>query len=87
MSCPHCGFSEPMLDLDAAAVLIPVKVNTLRSYLARNKEAYPPHYRWEGKGTRKWRRRLLFASEIKRLRGYFVWSSYEEARGRSPHRK
>ncbi len=70
--CPTCKIPEPLFDLETARMLIPmVSVNALRVFLSKHKEEFPPRYR---RSTAYYRsmKRLLTASEIERIRSYYV---------------
>jgi hypothetical protein len=68
--CRRCGaqgaFLEPLFDLKLAAELVPMRYESLRAYLSKNRAAFPARYRF---GTSHRRIRLLSATEIQRIRG------------------
>ncbi len=79
--CPNCLAPvkfplpvEPLYRMDVAAMLIPVKLRTLQTYLQKHKEEYPPRYALMAAEGRKrpTRHRMLSASEIRRLRSHLI---------------
>ena len=68
--CCRCGaqgeFLEPLFDLKLAAELVPMRYESLRAYLSKNRAAFPARYRF---GSSHRRIRLLSATEIQRIRG------------------
>jgi hypothetical protein len=76
-SCHECGAQsaapsleasgiDPLFDLRLAAYLIPMRVDTLKKWLTRHKELFPPLYRLQGRMHR--RIRLLSGREIRLIR-------------------
>lgn len=76
-ACPSCGYRtkpydfsalpvEPLYDLQVAATLLPMRVDSLRKWLSRNARYFSPRYRLQGRMHRKIR--LLSATEIKFIR-------------------
>ena len=81
MFCEHCGKLiqhpwpvEPLYLLAVAAMLIPVKLRTLETYLQKHKDEYPPRYALMAAEGRKrpTRHRMLYAGEIRRLRSQLI---------------
>jgi DNA-binding transcriptional ArsR family regulator len=81
--CPHCGGCihdpklEPFYSLAEAVRLIPLSYSSLTSHLSYYKTEFPAVYfdsvLVEAKNKRTHRRtRLLTATEIKRIRNYFL---------------
>lgn len=68
--CRRCGaqgeFLEPLFDLKLAAELVPMRYESLRAHLSKNREVYLARYRY---GTSHRKIRLLSATEIQRIRG------------------
>ena len=64
---------EPLFSLRAAAVILPMPLASLRAFLSRHKDAFPARYRLDGSGHR--RMRLLYASEIRRIRAMVIRGS------------
>ena len=75
--CPNCGatlkgfFSavDPLFDLQLAAMLIPMRYNSLKKFLCRHKALFPARYRVAGDRRR---RRLLCATEINKIRSIVI---------------
>lgn len=76
-SCQECGASRPLpsfethgisplFDMRLAAYLIPMRYDTLKKWLHRHRETFPPLYRLQGRMHR--RIRLLSGNEIKLIR-------------------
>ena len=61
---------EPLFDLRLAAMLIPMRLSTLRTFLSRHKAEFPARYRLDGSGHR--RVRVLYASEARRIRSMVI---------------
>jgi hypothetical protein len=61
---------EPLFDLRLAAMLVPMRVSALRTLLSRHKTDFPARYRLEGSGHR--RVRVLYASEVRRIRAMVI---------------
>lgn len=77
----HLGLTqlpvEPMYDMRIAACLIPMRYESLRKWLYRNKEHFSqPRYRLQGHSHR--RIRLLSASEIRLIRAKAIRGSVLE---------
>ena len=68
---------EPLFTLRAAAAIIPMRIATLRTFLSRHKAEFPARYRLDGSGHR--RIRLLYASEIWRIRRMVIRGSLAKA--------
>lgn len=72
--CPQCGYKGELLDalfsLADAAMLIPMTVLSLRKFLSRHKDQFPPRYGHYG--TQRRRHRLLTADEVRRIRTTLV---------------
>lgn len=73
-TCPQCGFEGEPIDalyfLDVAAMLVPMTYDSLRKFLSRHRDEFPPRY---GKyGTARRRQRLLTGREIMRIREKLV---------------
>ena len=69
--CANCGKEdgdkpEALFDLDMSSTLIPMRYNSLKTYLSKNKDRFPARYMLTY-GHR--RIRMLTASEIKTIRG------------------
>ncbi len=64
------GLDYP-LTIANAAILIPMTKAAMFKYLSRHKDRFPPRYRraFAGKGQRK---RILYASEVRQIRDYYV---------------
>ena len=56
---------QPLFDLDMASTLIPMRYGSLKTYLSKHKEQYPPRYMLTY-GHR--RIRMLTATEVKAIR-------------------
>jgi hypothetical protein len=69
-TCTHCGTQapmiEPLFDLDMASVLIPMRYGSLKAYLSKHKQRFPPRYMLTFAHRRI---RMLTAMEIKTIRG------------------
>lgn len=65
---------EPLFDLMVAAMLIPMRVGALRTFLWRHKAQFPPRYRRSGHG----RIRMLSASEIRAIRERSIIYQYHK---------
>jgi hypothetical protein len=68
--CGKCGKEdgeriEPLFDLDMSSSLIPMRYNSLKTYLSKHKEQFPPRYMLTY-GHR--RIRMLTATEVKSIR-------------------
>ena len=67
--CGSCGVEgeiiQPLFDLDMASTLIPMRYASLKTYLSKHKEQFPPRYMLTY-GHR--RIRMLTASEVKTIR-------------------
>ena len=57
---------DPLFDLRAAAMLVPMRRRSLQTFLARHKDEFPARYRLDGSGHR--RVRVIYASEVRRIR-------------------
>jgi hypothetical protein len=57
--CPQCGYKGEPIDalfpLEAAAMVIPMTVLSLRKFLSRHKEEFPPLYGKYGSRRRRYR--------------------------------
>ena len=64
------GLEYP-LTIANAAILIPMTKAALFKYLSRHKDSFPARYRraFSGSGQRK---RILYASEVREIRDYYV---------------
>lgn len=67
--CGNCGTEgeriQPLFDLDMASSLIPMRYTSLKTYLSKHKDQFPPRYML----TYAHRRiRMLTAAEIKGIR-------------------
>lgn len=67
--CTKCGAEadaiQPLFDLDMASSLIPMRYNSLKTYLSKNKELFPARYML----THGHRRvRMLTGAEVKAIR-------------------
>jgi hypothetical protein len=73
-TCPQCGYEGELLDalffLDTAAMLIPMPILSLRKFLSRHKDQFPPLYGHYGPQRR--RHRLLTADEVRQIRTTLV---------------
>ena len=67
--CPQCGYEGKPMDalflLNSAAMLIPMTVLSLRKFLSRHKDQFPPLYHY---GSLRRRHRLLTGDEIRQIR-------------------
>jgi hypothetical protein len=67
--CGRCGAEdeaiEPLFDLDLASTLIPMRYNSLKTYLSKHKKQFPARYMLTY-GHR--RVRMLTATEVKAIR-------------------
>lgn len=65
---------EYLWDLQLAAAIVPMSYEALKQFLKRKKSEYPARYRIQRyRGTRRTSRvRLLYTSEIHRIRKYVL---------------
>jgi hypothetical protein len=61
---------EPLFDVRLAAMLVPMRHSALRTLLSRHKAEFPARYRLDGSGHR--RVRVLYASEVRRIRAMVI---------------
>lgn len=68
--CGKCGTEgeaiQPLFDLDMASSLIPMRYTSLKTYLSKHKDRFPPRYMLTY-GHR--RVRMLTATEVRAIRG------------------
>ncbi len=68
--CGKCGAEgdkiQPLFDLDMASSLIPMRYTSLKTYLSKHKDQFPPRYILTY-GHR--RVRMLTATELRAIRG------------------
>jgi hypothetical protein len=71
--CPRCGYEGDPIDalfyLSAASILVPMSYDSIRKFLSRHKEEFPPVYFHVGRGHK---RRVLTGEDIKRIRATLV---------------
>jgi hypothetical protein len=72
--CPQCGYKGELLDalyfLMTAAILIPMSPQSLRKFLSRHKDQFPPRYGHYGPRRRRYR--LITADELRQIRTTLV---------------
>lgn len=74
--CPTCGVHalgvDPGFDVRVACMLVPCSLSAMRTHLKRHKDEFPARYRRVGSHRRV---RVLYASEVKRIRQSMLWGA------------